>query len=95
MTGQDINALVIRMEQMQDAGSADLDEMRQAYASLIRAMANLQVKMGAMTHADRRELLKAVDKLCPEQGLSEDERSRVERNFKRGDPSSRNKGGRS
>lgn len=99
MIGADTNAMVIQLEWMQSTGSTDFDEMRKATASMIRALANLQVKMGAMTHADRRELLKTVDKLCPEQGLSEDERRyldrRLEHDLKHNGPLSRLKGGRS
>ncbi|MBP5979079.1 MAG: hypothetical protein KA748_02635 [Halomonas sp.] len=95
MIGADTNAMVIQLEWMQSTGSADFDEMREATASMIKALANLQVKMGGMTHADRRELLKTVDKLCPKKQLSEGERRHLKRDFKRNGPASRLKGGRS
>ena len=95
MIGADTNAMVIQLEWMQATGSAEFDEVRKATASMIKALANLQVKMGAMTHADRRELLKTVDKLCPKQGLSEDERRHLERDFKQNGPISRLNKGRS
>lgn len=94
MIGADTNAMVIQLEWMQATGSADFVEMREATASMVRALANLQVKMGAMTQADRRELMKTVDKLCPKEELSEGERRHLERDFKRNGPISRLAGGR-
>lgn len=67
MIGQDINAMVLSLEWMRDTGSADFDEMREATASMIKAMANMQRKMGHMSHMDHRDLLKRTDGLRPSQ----------------------------
>lgn len=65
MIGQDINAMVLSLEWMRDTGSADFDEMREATASMINAMANMQLKMGHMNHMDHRDLLKRTNGLRP------------------------------
>ena len=40
MIGQDINAMVLSLEWMRDTGSQEFDEMREATAGMVRAMAN-------------------------------------------------------
>lgn len=89
MINQDINTMVLQMEWMRDTGSTDWDEMRQALASMAKAMANLQLKMGQITHADRRDLLKRIEALCPKRELSKEERRYLERDFQRNGPISK------
>jgi hypothetical protein len=67
MIGQDINAMVLSLEWMRDTGSQEFDEMREATAGMVRAMANMQLKMGQMNHSDHRDLLKRADGLLPSQ----------------------------
>lgn len=65
MIGQDINAMVLSLEWMRDNGSQELDEMRDATAGMVKAMANMQLKMGQMSHADHRDLLNRAGGLRP------------------------------